>query len=166
MKKWIAISAAMLLLTGCGAEETFETVSDELIQQVSAEVRQMVVTLPLEAASPAVESDSGQMYICGDYDIYQQTLEAGDLNATIQTISGYGKEDLTVMETMQDDCKRYDFVWVSAGEIGDRVGRATILDDGNYHYCLSVLGDADTSDQYRGIWQSMFDSFGLSYTSS
>lgn len=162
MKKCCVIAAIALLLTGCGAEETFETVSDELIQSVSAEVRQVMVTLPMEAASPVVDSDNGQLYLCGDYDIYQQTLAAGDLNATIQTISGYSREDLTIMETQQDDCKRYDFVWVSAGEIGDRVGRATILDDGNYHYCLSLLGDADTAEQYRGIWQSMFESFSVS----
>ena len=161
MKKWFVLSVLAILLTGCGAEETFETVSDELIQSVAAEVRQVVVTLPIEAASPAAESDGGHLYLCGDYEICRQTLQAGDLNATVREISGYSKEDLTVIETLQDDCKRYDLVWVSAGEIGDRVGRAAILDDGNYHYCLSVLGDADSADQYRNIWQSMFDSFGL-----
>lgn len=162
MKKRCFIAALALVLSGCGAQETFETVSDELVQSVSAEMRQVVVTLPQEAASPVSDSENGEVYLCGDYDIYRQTLETGDLDATVRSLSGYGREDLTIMETMQDDCRRYDFVWVSAGEIGDRVGRATILDDGNYHYCLSVLGDADSAEQYRGIWQSMFDSFGLS----
>ena len=161
MKKSVIVALLALLLTGCGAEETFETISDELVQSVAAEVRQVVVTLPIEAASPAAESDGGQLYLCGDYEIYRQTMESGDLNATVMDISGYSRDGLTIVETLQDDCKRYDLVWVSAGEIGDRVGRAAILDDGNYHYCLSVLGDADSADQYRNIWQSMFDSFGL-----
>lgn len=161
MRKCCVFVLAALLLAGCGSQETFETVSDELIQAVSAEIKEVMLTLPADAVSPAAETEHGELYLCGDYDIHRQTLEAGDLNATIQSISGYRREDLTVMETRQDGCRRYEFVWVSAGEVGDRVGRCTILDDGNYHYCLSVLGDAEAAERYQSIWQSMFDSFAL-----
>lgn len=161
MKKWLVFVLAALLLTGCGAQETFETVSDELIQSVSAQVREVMLTLPAEAISPAAQMENGEMYLCKGYDIYRQTLESGDLSATIREVSGYTREDLTVMETAQEGWKRYEFVWASAGEVGDRVGHCVILDDGNYHYCLSLLGDADIAEEYRGIWQSMFDSFTL-----
>ena len=64
-------------------------------------------------------------------------------------------------ETAQDGAKRYDFVWASAGENGDQLGRAVILDDGNYHYCLSVLRDADTTEKSQIVWRDVFDSFKL-----
>ncbi len=161
MRKYCVFVLTFLLLSGCGSQETFETVSDELIQSVSAQTKEVMLTLPADAVSPAAETEYGEIYLCGDYDIHRQTLEAGDLNATIQTISGYSREDLTVLETRQVGYKRYEFVWVSAGEIGDRVGHGVILDDGNYHYCLSVLGDAETANLHQSIWQSMFDSFKL-----
>ena len=161
MKKRVWIALAALFLTGCGTEETLETISDDLIQPVAAEVREVYVALPPEAVTPVLEGEGECMYICGDYEIYQQTLSAGDLTATVQSISGYSPEDLTVMETIQGDCKRYDLVWASVGELGDRVGKACILDDGNYHYCLSVMGDADTAGEHKLVWQAMFDSFAL-----
>lgn len=161
MKTCCVFALVLLLLTGCGSQETFETVSDELFQSVSAQTKEVMLTLPADAVSPAAETEYGEIYLCGDYDIHRQTLEAGDLNATIQTISGYSREDLTVLETRQVGYKRYEFVWVSAGEMGDRVGHGVILDDGNYHYCLSVLGDAETANLHQSIWQSMFDSFEL-----
>lgn len=161
MRKCCVFVLAALLLSGCTGQETFETVSDELVQSVSAQAREVMLTLPSEAVSPAAETENGEIYLCGDYDIHRQTWEAGDLDATIRSVCGYSREDLTVMETQQNGWKRYEFVWVSAGEVGEQVGHCVILDDGNYHYCLSVLGDADGAPRHQSVWQSMFDSFGL-----
>ena len=103
---------------------------------------------------------------CGDRFVIRfysplETVGGGDLSATIQRISGYTPDNLTVMETAQNGAKRYDFVWASAGENGDQLGRAVILDDGNYHYCLSVLRDADTTEKSQIVWRDVFDSFKL-----
>lgn len=111
--------------------------------------------------APVLESDSEQVYLSEDYEIIVETVSGGDLSATIQRISGYTPDNLTVMETAQDGAKRYDFVWASAGENGDQLGRAVILDDGNYHYCLSVLRDADTTEKSQIVWRDVFDSFKL-----
>ena len=113
------------------------------------------------AVAPVLESDSEQVYLSEDYEIIVETVSGGDLSATIQRISGYTPDNLTVMETAQDGAKRYDFVWASAGENGDQLGRAVILDDGNYHYCLSVLRDADTTEKSQIVWRDVFDSFKL-----
>lgn len=161
MKKWIVAGLLALMLCGCSAEETFETVADVWVTEAAAEKREVSVTLPGEAAVPAVESDSGRMYLCEDYEVYIQTMDAGDLNATIQTVSGYAAEDLTVMETEQDGVARYEFVWVSAGEKGERLGRGVILDDGNYHYVMSVLRDAETTKTSQVVWSEVFQSFRL-----
>lgn len=161
MKRKIIVGLLALLLTGCAAEETFETISDDIVQPVMAQPREVSVSLPGEVSMPAMESDSGRMYLASDYEIYIQTLDRGDLNATIQTVSGYEKDALTVMQTSLDGVDRYEFVWTCAGENGDRIGRGVMLDDGDYHYVMTVLRDADTTETSQIVWNDVFDSFRL-----
>jgi hypothetical protein len=159
--KKILIAFLVLLLTGCAAEDTMETVADELVQPVMAQPGEIFVNLPGEAAMPAMESDSGRMYLAGEYEIYIQTLSAGDLSSTIRSISGYERENLTVMHTCQDGTDRYEFVWTCAGENGDRLGRGVVLDDGNYHYVMTVLRDAQSTASSQISWNDVFASFSL-----
>ena len=160
MKKWWLLLMICAMLSGCGAEETFETVSDEILE-VAAVPRQVMVVLPPEAAAPASESDAGTIYICDGYEIMLQTLTGGDLDATLRTVSGYGREELTVVESRQGDYKRYDLVWACAGEEGERIGRGAVLDDGSYHYVLCVLSDADRVQEYEEVWSALFSSYSL-----
>ena len=163
MKKgWIlAVLAAGLMLWGCQAEPTLETIADEWVQSVMAQPRQISVNLPDGALAPVLESDSEQVYLSDDYEIIIETLSAGDLNATVEHLSGYSRDNVTLVRTQQGDADRYEFVWASAGENGDRLGRAVILDDGDYHYCMSVLRDADTTKTSQIVWSDVFDSFSL-----
>ena len=162
MKRKILIAMTALLLTGCGAQETLETVSDDFVQPVMADMRQMSVILPEDAAAPVLESEQGAVYVCEEYEVYQQVTSAGDLGATVREVSGYDPENLTVIATSQGDCRRYDFVWSSAADQGDRVGKGCILDDGSYHYVLTVLGNAESAGKYEAVWREIFDSFALS----
>lgn len=158
MKRWMGICLLALLLCGCRAEETLETVSDEWLVPVMAQPREISVRLPEDTVVPVLEQDGCRLYMGRDYEIMVETLAAGDLNATICTLSGYEKEQLTVLQTRQGDLDRYDFVWTTAGEQGDRLGRAVILDDGVYHYCMSALRDAGDT---LVMWQDVFGSFSL-----
>lgn len=157
---WMSVLA--MLLTGCAAETVMETVADEQAVPVMAQMREICLQLPEEAASPAVESDSGRLYICENYEISVQILDGGDLDRTMLELSGYDRDALTVMTTRQDNLNCYEFVWACAGEQGDQVGRAMVLDDGNYHYCVSVLGEAEAAAENRVFWEDMFGSFTLS----
>ena len=76
MKKILLFVLLPLLLTGCGGEETLETVADEMVLPVMALPGEILVELPGEAAMPAMESDTGRMYLASDYEIYIQTLES------------------------------------------------------------------------------------------
>ena len=160
LKKWLLLVFA-LLLTGCGTSQTFETVSDEIVQSVMAQPREISVRLPDNAIAPVLESDTEQVYLSEEYEILLQTLSAGDLDATIRTLSGYGRDQVTVIQTKQEDVVRSEFVWVSAGEQGSRLGRAVILDDGHHHYCLSVLRDAQEQKMSQVVWSDVFASFQL-----
>ena len=161
LKKYVWVMLSVLLLCGCAAQETFETISDEAVMPVMVQPRDITVKLPGEAALPVIENDAGRIYLCEDYEIVLQTLESGDLEKTMQTVSGYSREDLTVMETLSGDISRYEFVWVSAGETGEQIGRGVVLDDGDYHYCLSVLQNAQKTNNSQINWNQMFRSFQL-----
>ena len=124
MKKYCLLLIFAIVLCGCSAEETFETVSDEIVSPVMAQPREISVRLPEDAVAPVLESESRQIYMSEDYEITIETLSAGDLNATIQTLSGYPKDALTVVKTQSGEAARYEFVWVSTGEQGQRLGRA------------------------------------------
>lgn len=162
MKIKVLIALMALLLTGCGAKETLETVSDDLVQPVMAQMREVSVWLPEDAAAPALESEDGAVYVCEDYEVYQQVLPSGDLEATVRSVSGFDMENLTVVTSSRDECKRHDFVWASASEEGDRVGKGCILDDGSYNYVLTVLGNAESAGENEEEWRQILDSFALS----
>ncbi len=158
MKRWIWMLLPVLLLCGCSAEETMETVSDEWMVPAMAQPREVALRLPENIAMPVMEQDGRKLYLGDTYEILLETFASGDLNATVQTISGYEKDRLTLLETRQGDADRYDFVWATTGEESQRLGRAVILDDGEYHYCMSVLRDAGETQL---VWQDVFESFSL-----
>ena len=152
MKIWVVLLALALCLTGCGSQQTMETVADEWVVPVMAQPKQITVKLPGEAAMPAAESDSGRLYLCQDYEIALQTLDSGDLDATLRSVTGYGREDLTVLETLRSDLPCYEFTWTCAGELGDRIGQGILMDDGNYHYVMTALWDAEKTEQMQLSW--------------
>ena len=158
--KIVCILLMLALLTGCGAQETFETIADWYYEPVvSAGV--IRVTLPQEAAVLASMDDGGSIYLCEGYSICMQTLASGDLERTLKTVTGFHSDRLQLIQTEQKNVKRYDFVWVAAGEGGDQLCRGAILDDGAFHYTLCVMSDADETGNYAETWDAIFSSFVL-----
>ena len=159
--KIIVLILAALLLSGCQGQETFEHVTDELAVPASVQPKEVHFFLAEDPAMPAMESDGGKLYLCGDYDVMLQTREGGDLEETVKAVSGFSSEDLTLIQTASGDVDRYEFVWTSCAEDGELIGRATILDDGNYHYVLSATVEAEKIEEYQEIWNGIFESFTL-----
>ena len=161
MKKTVWLLVVLLMLTGCAERQTFEYVTDEAVVQTAAEPREVYFQLAEEPAMPAMESDGGKIYLCGDYDVMLQTLPSGDLEKSVEEVSGFSLEDLTVIQTEKGEIKKYEFVWSSTSEEGPIIGRATLLDDGNYHYVLSTSVEAGKIEEYQEIWNGIFESFKL-----
>lgn len=160
MKKWVAI-ALCLLLCGC-ANTDYETVWDEYTQMPAPSQAQVMLQLPQEAAQEAMSGgESDRLYFCDDYTLVYQTMTAGDLDKTLRTVTGFEREKLSVLTRSQQDCWRYDFVWSCAGEGGTQLCRGSILDDGNYHYVISVMAKEEQAGQLAESWDSIFSSFTL-----
>lgn len=160
MKKFGVLFFAMLMLTACASQQTAETVADDMAVPVMAEPRKISVDLPEDGEQTVVEGVSGNLYLGSGYTIAIETLDAGDLDRTVYDLTGFHKTSLTVITTESDGVKRHEFVWATAGETGEQLGHGVILDDGNYHYCMSVLRPAE-AEMSQIIWDQVYQSFSL-----
>jgi hypothetical protein len=162
--KILCILFVMLMLTGCTPQPVLEKVEDPWVE-VAAREKELVVKLPADAAAPALQSDDGgRLYLCDGYTLTLQTFSGGDLDATMRQVTGFSGKQLTCIETERGELKEYSCVWSSAGEGGDYVGRAVILDDGSYHYAVSVMADFATAGELTQPWQELLNSVSLSDT--
>lgn len=163
MKKLWLLVVLMLCLTGCGSTAVWETVTDTDDTPVMAQMRQIELTLPKDAVSETMENtQTGKLYLCDGYTVAVQTLPGGDLDKTLREISGFSRQQLTVMETQTKTAKRYECVWAAAGEAEDQVARAVVLDDGSYHYAVTVMAPFSTAGDLASVWQSILTSVNLS----
>ena len=160
MKIWIGIVLAVML-AGCGSAPVMETVADELVEPAQAPMARIYVELPDEAALPAMEGSESRLYLCEDHEILIQTLDGGDLEETLHTLTGYGSDKLTLIQTRQEGNLRYDLVWVSTGEAGEMLGRGVVIDDGNYHYAMTVLRPAADTENTQIVCRRVFESFSM-----
>lgn len=149
------------LLNGCAAAPVFETVGDVFGPQTAPEPKKIEVTLPEDAAAQTITGEQGTLYLCNGYEVTQQILPGGDLSATLRELTGFERDRLTLLQTRQEECNRYSCAWSAVGEAGETVGRAVILDDGCYHYCLTVMADADEAGLFQDIWQDILQSYGV-----
>lgn len=163
MGKILVILACLcLLLAGCGAKETFETV-DDLYAQPAAQPQFLHIDLPEEAATPTLEQEeTGSVYLCDGYTMTVQILPGGSLDTTLTQLTGFTSDRLTVMHTRQSDTDRYECVWSAAGEGEDHVGRLVILDDGAYHYAVTVMAPEETAGSLTKTWQTLLNSAAIS----
>lgn len=161
MKAIAVILSVMFLLCGC-SEDVFETIGDSVDVPVMAVPATLTVELPDSAAAPVMQGASGKLYFCDGYEIMVETLNSGNIDATIQTLTGFTKEKIRSVETMRSGVSCYEGVWSSAGEAGDQIGRVMILDDGSYHYCISMMTAANDAAACAAEWQAILDSINLS----
>ena len=157
MKKLIFLLVLMMALAGC-AEQTpmMETVADEIVEPAAAEPKPMAVWLP-DGAAKQTMAGAGECYTWGECELRLQTLAGGDIRATLEQLTGLSPDALTVMEYQREGLQLYQTVWSSAGEEGITLGRCMVADDGEFHYCLSLLSPegTDTSEDFAQICASL-----------
>ncbi len=162
MKKfgWLIIILAFLL-AGCQDVPTFETIGNAYLSGETPAKRGYTLALPQEAAAQTVSGSAGTIYFCNGYEIMLETMSSGDLNSTLTALSGFDTDDLTLLQRKEQDYTCYESAWTSIGEGGFQTARTKILDDGAWHYCLTVCAPAEEVSALQTDWQTLFDSFGL-----
>ena len=155
MKRILTLMVFVPLLFGCGTQMEYESVED--VYSLSVPVPgEICVTLPVDAvALSAVTDNREQLYFCDGYTVTVQTMAGGDLDRSLREITGFGKDSLTVLEMPRDGMRCVTCVWTSLGEMGDQVGRLVLLDDGSYHYAVSVMADAELAGNLSQVWDNL-----------
>ena len=163
MKKLWLILALTFLMAGCSPVQELETVMDSQDLPKQAEKMTIMISMPENAALEVMSSEeTGTVYFCDDFVLTMQTVESGDIHNTVEETTGYTFDRISIMETVQGLAKRYDCVWSAIGENGDQICRCAILDDGNYHYILSVMADAEQAGELtESLWNDVFASFQI-----
>lgn len=162
MKRIWIVSMLLMFLSGCAAQETFETVGviDDI--PMTSPAWEIAADIPDTLVAAAMETDNaGTLYLCDDYMMTMHTLTGGDLNGTFMECTGFEKDKLQPMETVTNGTTRYETVWSSVSETGDQIGRIAIIDDGNFHYVLTVMADAEKAGDLAETWQMLFRSFRI-----
>ena len=161
IRKCFLLVLCAVMLTGC-TSATFETLGDVPHQQVDAPLpSQVILDLPENTVLAVWSQEEDTLYLCQDYTAHLQTLSAGDLRTTVQKLSGFSPENLTILESRCGDHDRYEWIWVAAGEGGDVVNRCAVLSDGNFHYALTLSANADAAGNLTAQWNSLMNSFCL-----
>lgn len=159
MKKLCLLVILAVLLCGCQAAPTFETLEDVYNEQTMEDPLEIGVSLPDSATM--IRSGSNRLYLCDGYDVTVEVMAAGDLNRTMQSLTGFAADALTMVQTSVSEMQRYECVWTSAGEGADQVGRAMVLDDGSYHYCVTLTATSEQAGKLQEVWNDLMNSITL-----
>ena len=164
MKKCILWLPLLLLLWGCGEQEVFEQVQD-VYQVMALQPGILSVDIPADAVVTAMGSgQEDTIYFCDGYTLAVQTMSGGDLSKTVAELTGFLPEQLTVFPIPDESVKRYALAWTCAGEGGDQVGRMILLDDGAFHYAVTVMCPAETAGKCSAAWDALLDSVKIDHT--
>lgn len=162
MKKLWILLPMIILLTACSKPQNLETVSDPALTPEIPEAQQILLELPEGTDTPVLQNEgAGKVYFSDDLTITVQTLEGGDLAQTVKTCTGFYPEQITMLQTTQENAKRYDGVWTCVGEEQDQVGRLCVLDDGHYHYVVTAMASEEDTGKLQSTLKMMFDSVRL-----
>lgn len=161
MKKLLAILICTVFLCGCTSEPVYETIGDSDEVPVMSTAYKVSVLLPEEASEPVMQSGGETLYRCENYSVMVNWLDGGDLNRTVQTVTGMDPSALTVLKTERDGFPCYRIAWSTAGEDGLQVCRCVILDDGAMHHAVTVMADHSFADRLIEQWNHVLDSVCL-----
>lgn len=159
MRKLVWVFLLMMVLTACGeeTEPVFETIGEVEYDAVSAEPAPVSVWVPEDAVAEAMADETaGECYVWENCELRVETVAGGDIRRTMENLTGISAENLTVMEYERGGIQIYQTVWSTTGEEGIFLGRAMVADDGNYHYCVSLLSPEteDVDETYAQICAS------------
>lgn len=161
LKKLLIITLMLCLLTACGGGQERETLQDVYTPQKETPM-QVNLTLPEDATMQTITGTEGKLYLCDNFTVTVQTLLGGDLSRTVIETTGYDLDRLTLIKTEKDGITCYRCSWAAAGEGGDQAAQTLILDDGSFHYAVTVMASEEKTGALTEVWQGILRSVSLS----
>lgn len=170
MKKGIIWIMAALLLSGCAGdtEPVYETIGNvwENEEPVSAPAS-IEFAVPDGAEMEAVSTDSEvKIYRIGDWELWTQALDGGDLRATFEQLTGMDWDALTVVNHPVGEKNVYETAWTAMDEEDTYIIRAAVIEEGDYHYCLSLMALEDNSRTVGQFFTEILENVNLADTAA
>ena len=165
MKKGIVWIMLMLLLTGCSSETTYETIGNVWEESEPTAVQgTMDFALPEGARMEVLEENGSKYYSVGNWEIWTQVYPSGNIRSTIELVTGLEPDMPTVVRQQVEDMTCHETAWSTTGEDGMKAARTAVLDDGNYHYCISVMVPESDAEEVGDFFTQILDSVSISGT--
>lgn len=168
MKRILLCLMVGMMLGGCASEPVYETIGNAMedTRPVSAPGT-IELTLPEDAQMQVIDDEYGsKSYRIGDWEVWTQICDGGDINATLEQLTGISAEALTVMEYRLQDMPCSEVAWITTTDEGSLVCRTAVLDDGNYHYCISLMMPEEEAEVLGESFGALLEGAVISGTDS
>ena len=87
-----------------------ETVTDVYDTATIAQMKEIQIVLPKDTVAETLENGTNEtIYLCDGYTVTTQVLSGGDMEKTFRELTGFSKEQLTVMQRKSGNYDRYDW---------------------------------------------------------
>ena len=164
MKKLLVLVGIVGMLTGCGAEPTWEYVQDRIMPEevVCWQQEAYTISLGIPQDCELLEEELGRsVYGKDDLKVEKRVfLTSGKENA-IKAVSGLDASQLTVMETTRFGMPEYQFAWYQEQEQGGRLCRADLIVHDQECYAVICSSDVEVGNAHEQEIRQVFSSFGL-----
>ena len=166
MKNAIWIGLLLLCMAGCGAEPVYETIGNVWDNEQTVHSPSVIeFALPEDAQMEVLgNTDTGAVYQIGQWTLWTQVLEGGDVPRSMETLSGLKKDRLQIISHPLGSYSCYEAVWSAAEEEGETLVRTAVIPYGPYHYCLSLKAPAEQGEQAGGLFSGILENVYLNDT--
>lgn len=166
--KSVCLVLMVLLLSGCSAVPVWETVDDSMLEQPAMwRDQSYVIQIDLpDSAVPMGEMEGIRRYEAGNMEVETCTFLASDINIAVRYLTGFEKDQLTVLELTRFGLPEYRFAWCCQTDEGVRIYKADLIQDQMVYYAVVCSTPEEACLQYEQDVRQVFASFGLSSSCS
>lgn len=169
MKKrfWIAAISMVWFLSGCTAQNTWETVKDVLPEEavsVMEDAYRVWLDVPDDALLALASDDGTQMVYEqteGEYEITVQTFLSSEPESVMRRLTGFEPEQVQTLQTRRFGLPEYQFAWFTTGADGGWLCRADLLQDDVYCYAVTFSVREGIGAKYAETAQQVFQSIAM-----
>lgn len=163
---WVFGCVCLLIgFTGCQTQVQWETVDDEVVTASAPASDPYAITfgIPEDVEKQELSNQNQSLYVQkdGDFEISSDVLVAPSLDDAVRQVSGFGVDELDLIETDSSGLPEYQFAWASSGDEGGYVSRAAMVEDMGYYYVLVFSVKEELGNTYDDCAEAVFASFGL-----